>query len=112
MIAVRGIAHLIFRADHCPDGLSDHMPAHFFRHRFVIILLADLIKEGVSIQTDSDEFIQMRIISHLGTGRDSIVFLAEALDYGIMQAVLKVGLVVYSISYHLLQQLTRFLSED
>ena len=88
------------------------MPAHFFRHRFVIILLADLIKEGVSIQTDSDEFIQMRIISHLGTGRDSIVFLAEALDYGIMQAVLKVGLVVYSISYHLLQQLTRFLSED
>ena len=40
MIVVRGIAHLIFRADHCPNGLSDHIPTHFFHHHFVIMRVA------------------------------------------------------------------------
>ncbi|CAG8659091.1 1939_t:CDS:2, partial [Paraglomus brasilianum] len=74
------------------------------------MVLADLIKEGVSIQTDFGEFIQMQIISHLGTGRDSIIFLAEALDYGIMQAVLKIE-VPKDTNFSQLSQETRVLHE-
>ncbi|RHZ81897.1 hypothetical protein Glove_117g498 [Diversispora epigaea] len=53
-------------------------------------LLASFIKEGFRIRLNSGNFINVQIISHLGTGRDSIVFLVQICDYGITEAVLKI----------------------
>ncbi|CAG8617706.1 715_t:CDS:2 [Dentiscutata erythropus] len=53
-------------------------------------LLASFIKEGYRIRLSSGNWINVQVISHLGTGRDSIVFFAQICDYGIVDVVLKI----------------------
>ena len=54
-------------------------------------LLASFIKEGTYIRLNSGNYIHVQITSHLGTGRECVVFLAQVRDYGIKDAVLKVN---------------------
>ena len=54
-------------------------------------LLASFIEEGICIRLTSGNYIHVQITSHLGTGRECIVFLAQVHDYGIKDAVLKVN---------------------
>jgi hypothetical protein len=54
-------------------------------------LLASFIKQGFLITSKFGDYIHVQIISHLGTGRECIVFLAQVLNYGIKDAVLKVN---------------------
>ena len=54
-------------------------------------LLASFIEEGIHIKLNSGKYVHAQITSHLGTGRDCIVFLAQVRDYGIKDAVLKVN---------------------
>ncbi len=55
-------------------------------------LLASFIEEGIYIRLiNSENYIHVQITSHLGTGRNCIVFLAQVRDYGIKDAVLKVN---------------------
>ncbi len=54
-------------------------------------LLASFIEEGIHIRLNSGNYIHVQITSHLGTGREYIVFLAQVCDYGIKDAVLKVN---------------------
>jgi hypothetical protein len=54
-------------------------------------LLASFINEGCHITLNSGNCIHVQITSHLGTGRECIVFLAQVRDYGIKDAVLKVN---------------------
>ncbi|RIB11603.1 kinase-like domain-containing protein [Gigaspora rosea] len=53
-------------------------------------LLASFIEEGIHIRLNSGNYIHVQIISHLGTGRKCIVFLAQVHDYEIKDAVLKI----------------------
>ncbi|CAG8541301.1 10102_t:CDS:10 [Diversispora eburnea] len=53
-------------------------------------LLASFIEEGIYIRLNSGNYIHVQITSHLGTGRECIVFLAQVRDYGIKDAVLKI----------------------
>ncbi|GES89461.1 protein kinase [Rhizophagus clarus] len=54
-------------------------------------LLASFIEEGIYIRSYSENHgIHVQIISHLGNGRECIVFLAQVRDYGIKDAVLKI----------------------
>ncbi|CAI2186231.1 3653_t:CDS:2, partial [Funneliformis geosporum] len=53
-------------------------------------LLASFIKEGIYIRLHSGNRIHVQITSHLGNGRECIVFLAQVHDYGIKDAVLKI----------------------
>ncbi|KAG9294101.1 hypothetical protein G9A89_015511 [Geosiphon pyriformis] len=53
-------------------------------------LLASFIKKGFIIKLDSGNDIHVQVISHLGTGKESLVFLVQVLDYGIKEAVLKI----------------------
>ncbi|CAG8624507.1 13668_t:CDS:2, partial [Acaulospora colombiana] len=52
-------------------------------------LLASFIEEGIDIRLSSGNCIHVQITSHLGTGRECTVFLAQVRDYGIKDAVLK-----------------------
>ena len=54
-------------------------------------LLDSFIEEGIYIRLHSGNHIHVQITSHLGTGRECIVFLAQVRDYGIKDAVLKVN---------------------
>jgi len=54
-------------------------------------LLASFIKDGIYIRLHSGNHIHVQITSHLGTGRECIVFLAQVRDYGIKDAILKVN---------------------
>ena len=54
-------------------------------------LLASFIEEGIYIKLNSGNDIHVQITSHLGTGRECIVFLAQVRDYRIKDAVLKVN---------------------
>ena len=55
-------------------------------------LLASFIEEGIYIRSYSGNHgIHVQIISHLGNGRECIVFLAQVHDYEIKDAVLKVN---------------------
>ncbi|CAG8477859.1 4726_t:CDS:2 [Paraglomus brasilianum] len=47
--------------------------------------------DGIYIRLHSGNHIHVQITSHLGTGRECIVFLAQVRDYGIKDAVLKIG---------------------
>ncbi|CAG8719439.1 9362_t:CDS:2, partial [Ambispora leptoticha] len=53
-------------------------------------LLASFIEEGIDIRLSSGNCIHVQITSHLGTGRECTVFLAQVRDYGIKDAVLKI----------------------
>ncbi|CAG8655115.1 12547_t:CDS:2 [Funneliformis caledonium] len=54
-------------------------------------LLASFIEEGIYIRSYSGNHgIHVQIISHLGNGRECIVFLAQVRDYGIKDAILKI----------------------
>ncbi|CAB4399450.1 unnamed protein product [Rhizophagus irregularis] len=53
-------------------------------------LLASFIEEGIYIRSHFGNRIHVQIISHLGNGRECIVFLAQVRDYGIKDAVLKI----------------------
>ncbi|CAG8620137.1 7238_t:CDS:2 [Ambispora gerdemannii] len=53
-------------------------------------LLDSFINEGIYIRLHSGNHIHVQITSHLGTGRECIVFLAQVRDYGIKDAVLKI----------------------
>ncbi|CAB5185865.1 unnamed protein product [Rhizophagus irregularis] len=53
-------------------------------------LLASFIGEDILIRLKSGNYIHVQITSHLGTGRECIVFLAQVRDYGIKDAVLKI----------------------
>ncbi|KAF0417325.1 serine/threonine protein kinase [Gigaspora margarita] len=53
-------------------------------------LLVSFIEEGIHNRLNSGNYIHVQIISHLGTGRECIVFLAQVCDYEIKDAVLKI----------------------
>ncbi|RIB27059.1 hypothetical protein C2G38_2029715 [Gigaspora rosea] len=53
-------------------------------------LLAFFIEEGIHIRLNSGKYIHVQITSHLGIGRECIVFLAQVRDYKIKDAVLKI----------------------
>ncbi|RGB35803.1 kinase-like domain-containing protein [Rhizophagus diaphanus] len=63
---------------------------HMYRNISSESLLASFIGENVHVRLKSGNYIHMQITSHLGTGKECIVFLAQVRDYGIKDAVLKI----------------------
>jgi hypothetical protein len=53
--------------------------------------LDSFIEEGIYIRLNSGNCIQVQITSHLGTGKEYIVFFWQVHDFEIKDAVLKVN---------------------